>query len=94
MQAVFFDKKWFLTSQGNSLKYVISVPVNGQDTLYGTTDTTLYQLYQDSTSAITSRVQTALLPMTDNIRTKQALKIGIEATNRANSTVTMSATVR
>jgi hypothetical protein len=43
-------------------------------------DTTLYQLYQDSTSNITSRVQTALLPMTDPIRTKQALKFGIEAT--------------
>ena len=80
LQAVFFDKKWFITSQGDSLKYIVSVPVNGQDTLYGTTDTTLYQLYQDSTSAITSRVQTALLPMTDPIRTKQALKFGIEAT--------------
>ena len=33
------------------------------------------------------------MPMGDPIRTKQALKIGIEATAGANSTVTMSATV-
>ena len=33
-----------------------------------------------ATSAITSRIQTALLPLTDPIRTKQALKFGIEAT--------------
>jgi hypothetical protein len=33
------------------------------------------------------------MPMTDPIRTKQALKIGIEATAPANGTITMSATV-
>ena len=93
IQAVFFEKKWFITSQNNSMKYVTSVPVGGIITLYGVTDTSLYRLYNDSTSSITSRVQTALLPMTDPIRTKQALKIGIEATAGANSTVTMSATV-
>jgi hypothetical protein len=80
IQAVFFDKKWFITSQGDSLKYIASVPVNGEDVLFGTTNNTLYELYQDSSSAITSRIQTALLPLTDPIRTKQALKFGIEAT--------------
>jgi len=93
LQAVFFEKKWFLTSQGNSLKYTTSVPVGGVISLYGVTDRNLYKLYNDSTSSITSRVQTALLPMTDPIRTKQALKIGIEATAPANGTITMSATV-
>jgi hypothetical protein len=33
------------------------------------------------------------MPMGDPIRTKQALKIGVEATAAANSTVSMSATV-
>ena len=80
MQMVFFDKKWFLTSQGDNLKYITSVPVAGVDTLFSVDNTTLYQLYSDPNSAITSRIQTALLPMTDPIRTKQALKFGIEAT--------------
>jgi len=80
IQAVFFEKKWFLTSQGDNLKYTTSVPVGGIITMYGVRDRSLYALYQDATSPITSRIQTALLPLTDPIRTKQALKFGIEAT--------------
>ena len=80
VQAVFFEKKWFITSQGDSLKYITSVPEGGRIVMYGVSGNNLYKLYNDSTSAITSRVQTALLPLTDPIRTKQALKFGIEAT--------------
>ena len=93
IQAVFFEKKWFLTSQGDNLKYITSVPLNGKITLFGTDGSTLYQLYQNTSGSITSRIQTALLPMTDPIRTKQALKIGIEATATNTSSITMSATV-
>lgn len=80
VQAVFFEKKWFLTSQGDNMKYITSVPEAGQIVMYGVSDNNLYKLYSDTTSSITSRVQTALLPLTDPIRTKQALKFGIEAT--------------
>jgi len=80
IQAVFFEKKWFLTSQGNNLKYITSVPEGGRIVLYGVANNQLYSLYADDTAAITSRIQTALLPLTDPIRTKQALKFGIEAT--------------
>ncbi len=93
IQAVFFEKKWFISSQGNDLKYITSVPESGQINLYGVSTNQLYRLYANTTSNITSRVQTALMPMTDPIRTKQALKIGIEATAPANGVVDMSATV-
>jgi len=93
IQAIFFEKKWFITSQGNSLAYITSVPVGGKIALYGVSGTTLYKLYNDATTPITSRIQTALMPMGDPIRTKQALKIGVEATAAANATVSMSATV-
>jgi hypothetical protein len=93
IQAVFFEKKWFISSQGNNIKYITSVPEEGQILVYGTSGNNLYRLYADNTSLITSRVRTALMPMTDPIRTKQALKIGIEATAPANGTITMSATV-
>ena len=92
IQAVFFDKKWFLTSQGNNLAYITSVPIGGKISLFGTDGTTLYRLYNDSSNAISSIVQTALLPMEDSIRTKQALKIAIEATN-TNYVSTLSTTV-
>ena len=92
IQAVFFEKKWFITSQNDSLAYITSVPVSGKITLYGTANNQLVRLYSDTSSnAITSRVQTALMPMGDPIRTKQALKFGIEATS--SNSIVMSATV-
>jgi hypothetical protein len=92
IQAVFFDKKWFLTSQGNNLAYVTSVPINGKISLYGTDGKTLYRLYSDTVNTVSSIVQTALLPMEDSIRTKQALKIAIEAT-ATNYIATLNTTV-
>jgi hypothetical protein len=92
IQAVFFEKKWFITSQNNNLAYITSVPVLGKIGLYGTDGTTLYRLYNDTGNAIASIVQTALLPMEDNIRTKQALKIGIEGTN-TNAAASLNVTV-
>lgn len=80
IQAVFFEKKWFFTSQNSNLKLTTSIPTGGKINMYGTTGTDLIFLYSDSNSLIESIIQTALMPMTDPIRTKQALKIGIEAT--------------
>jgi len=79
IQAVFFDKKWFVTSQG-SINYLASVPVEGTIKLFGVADKTLYQLYKSTTAQINSMIQTALMPLGDPIRTKQALKFGVEAT--------------
>jgi hypothetical protein len=94
IQAVFFEKKWFITSQNDNLNYITSIPVGGKVSLYGLGNSkNLYQLYANITSNITSRIQTALLPMTDPIRTKQALKIGVEATASNVSAITLSTTV-
>ena len=90
VQAVFFEKKWFMTSQGNDLAYVTSVPVGGKIYLYGTSSKDLYRLYSDSTANIASTVQTALLPMGDPIRTKQALKFGVEATTTVSTTFSIT----
>jgi len=79
IQAVFFEKKWFITSQG-ALTYTTSAPVSGVINLYGVADKSLYKLYASSTANVSSKIQTALSPMKDPIRTKQALKFGIEAT--------------
>ena len=90
IQVVFFEKKWFITSQGNDLQYTTSVPVSGIITMYGTRGRALYRLYSDSGSAITSRIQTALLPMGDPIRTKQALKFAVEATTTSGVEITVT----
>ena len=79
IQCVFFEKKWFVTSQG-SLSYITSVPLSGLINLYGTTGTDLNRLYANASGNIASTIRTALMPMGDPIRTKQALKFGVEAT--------------
>lgn len=80
IQAVFFEKKWFFTNQNTALKLITSIPTGGKINMYGTTGTDLLYLYSDNGTDISSIIRTALMPMTDPIRTKQALKVGIEAT--------------
>ena len=89
IQCVFFDKKWFVTSQGG-LDYVTSVPVGGLISLYGVDDKALYKLYASSSAAVNSTIRTALMPLGDPIRTKQALKFGIEATLTAGASLTVT----
>ena len=90
VQAVFFEKKWFMTSQG-SLNFINSAPLAGNINLYGVADTALFRLYASPTASISSTMKTALSPMKDPIRTKQALKFGIEATltNSATFVITV-----
>ena len=90
IQAVFFEKKWFFTSAGNNLKFVTSAPTGGKITLYGTDGTSCIKMYANTTANLSSYVQTSLNPMKDPIRTKQALKVGIEATLTNSSTITVS----
>jgi len=89
VQAVFFEKKWFITSQG-ALTYVTSVPLSGLINMYGTTGKDLVRLYGDSAASINSTLKTALDPMGDTIRTKQALKFGIEATLTSGGTLNVT----
>jgi len=90
IQAIFFEKKWFFTSAGNNLKFVTSVPVGGKITLYGTDGNSCIKMYANTTASINSYVQTSLNPMKDPIRTKQALKVGIEATLTNSSFISVS----
>jgi hypothetical protein len=80
IQAAFFERKWFLTNQLTDTYYVVPAVKDGFLNLYGSTGTNLYQFYEDNTNPVVVDIETALLPMGDPIRDKQALKIGIEAT--------------
>ena len=91
IQAIFFDKKWFIGSQGDDVKYIYSVPRNGLIKLYSTNGTDLKQIYGNVAAEVDTYIETALWPLGDPIRTKQALKVGIEAT-LANS-ILLTATI-
>ena len=85
VQFVFFDKKWFVTSQG-TIKRVLPVTTANKLWLYGTNQTNLRLLYNDASTAISSTIKSALWPMEDTIRDKQALKFGIETTLTSGGT--------
>jgi hypothetical protein len=80
IQAAFFERKWFFTNQLTNSNYVAPGVKDGFLNLYGTTGLNLYQFYEDEANPVAVNIETALLPMGDPIRDKQALKIGIEAT--------------
>ena len=87
VQAVFFEKKWFFTTQDKDMKFMVSSPTAGLIKGYGSTGTDFLQLYANTSASISSTVQTALLPMGDPIRDKQALKIGVEVTTQSGSQI-------
>lgn len=88
LQAVFFDKKWFFTSQ-NNLTRIANVPL-GRQNIYGTDGVALFQMYANSTIGINTVTQSALWPLGDPIRTKQALKYGVEAILTTATDITVS----
>jgi hypothetical protein len=90
IQAIFFEKKWFFTSAGNDLAFITSAPLGGRINLYGSNGNSCVRLYSDASSSINSYIQTSLNPMKDPIRTKQALKVGIEATLSTGSEITVT----
>ena len=90
VQAVFFDRKWFFTSQGDTITRTSSAVEAGNISMYGTTGQNLIEFYQDSVNGIDWEIQSALWPMGDPIRDKQALKVGIEAT-LGNASVILAA---
>jgi len=92
VQAVYFDKKWFFTSQ-NATTFVTSIPVSGSAVLFTTTGTNLQQAYKNSTTAISSYIQPALYGMGNIIRDKVALKFGVEAILSAASGNSMTVAV-
>jgi hypothetical protein len=90
VQAVFFEKKWFFTSQGNTLDLITSTPTGGLINMYGVDTKGLYKLYGNATANTASIIETALNAMGDPIRDKQALKIGIEATLTQSATLSVT----
>ena len=89
IQLVFFDKKWFVTSQ-KSINFVTTVPTFGKVWLYASSGTNLVRLYSDATAPIQGTIISALWPMEDTIRDKQALKFGVEATLSQGGTLSIT----
>ena len=91
IQAILINKKWFFTSQGDSLTLIAGAFNVGTPSIYGTDGTHVYKLYSDTASNIKSMIQTALWPMSKPTGIKSVLKAGIEVSSR--NVVTLNVTV-
>lgn len=90
--AVYFNKKWFLISQGNSLMGMATANLNGLDTLFADDGSNVCRLFQDSASNINSSLIGALWDFGDMVHEKEALKLGVEI-NVPNLAGTISPTI-
>jgi hypothetical protein len=76
--AVFFNKKWFICSQGNALTQCAYATVGGTQNLYATDGTKLWKLFADATVGVNQTIKTKLWDMGDPLTDKQVLKMGVE----------------
>lgn len=82
--AIYFDKKWTFSSQGDNLKLCCTALYNGNPVLYGTDGTNFYSLmtnneiYGAYTFKFTHTMVSKLWNMGEPFREKQTLKYGME----------------
>lgn len=95
------DKKWFVISQGNSLKYIITGVVNSLFNLFGTSGADITPLLADSLTAVAITLKTSLTsnnaPMigkssaqyavAQSVGAESALNLLIESENPKNASV-------
>lgn len=89
IQALFFDGRWFLTSQGASLDFISPASVNGTLSLWGTSGTDVRQLYANTTATIATTLTTGLYALGNPIFDKQVQRAGLEFTAPAQASVTL-----
>jgi hypothetical protein len=90
LQALLFDGKWFLTSQGNGLSFISPSSMNGVQSLWGTSGTDVRQLYSDTTATIATTLQTGLYDLGNPIFDKQIITAGLEYRSPAVASLTFT----
>ena len=90
--AIYFNKKWFVASQGSTLVGMATNQASGADTLYADSGILVYRLFGDINVSESTKLQTSLWDFAEMVRQKQALKVGVEVKS-ANQVGTISPTV-
>ncbi|HLZ34254.1 MAG TPA: hypothetical protein VKP13_09560 [Nitrospira sp.] len=93
LQAVFFSNKWFLTSQESNMVYCAPAEIDGISELYAVHDTHFHKMYADTTAAISTTLQTALMDEGNPIFDKQTNRVGLEYTTTSGGTATFNVQV-
>jgi len=81
LMAIFFNKKWFFSSQVSGMTFIAPALYNDAPVLYGTDGSSLFRLFDNATTAIAQTIKTKLWDMENPLVTKQAFKFGMETVN-------------
>lgn len=88
LQALFFNGKWFLTSQGDSIEYVSAIQRAGIHELWASSGTDVARMYADTSANIAQTLQTGLYDLGNPIFDKMVIAAGIEYTAPAAASLT------
>ena len=77
---VYFDKKWFVASQGSTLRFIWTVSISGVDTLFGSDGQNVYQCFGNASGAVSWKMVSKLFDDQVPYQDKQVTKFGIECT--------------
>lgn len=78
------DKKWFVISQGNSLKYMVTCPIGGVTETFATSGNDITQLL-NSPSPIAITLITALSPHQEPFMGKNSLRVAVAQLSNSSS---------
>ena len=90
--ALYFDKKWWLSSQLNNVNLIVGLPLNNSYGCYAWVKNQLFQLFTNTGAPIISTIQTQLSDDKRDEVDKQALKLatGITYSTAATSTASVN----
>jgi hypothetical protein len=91
LMAIYFNKKWFLASQNIEIDGVVTLH-SGADSMFGTVDSDVYQLFADTSADINQTIESRFWDFKDFISVKQAIRFGCEM-NLPVGTGTLTVTV-
>ena len=77
LMAIYLNKKWFLASQNIEIDGV-ATSSTGADTLFGTLDSDVYELFADDTADIDQTIISRFWDFEDFVSQKQSLRVGVE----------------
>lgn len=86
IMAIYFNKKWFFSSQVSGMTYIAPALYNDIPSMYatdGASGSKLYRLFDDTTASISQTIITKFWDMGNSLVTKQVFKFGMETTTVA-----------
>ena len=85
---VYFNKKWFFSTQVTGATFVATGLYNGTPTLFATDGTSVYRCFDQTTQSHAHEIQTKLWDFGSPLITKQAFKLAIESVSpTVNATI-------